>query len=366
MVEAPLEDIDPIDEELKGLTLQVLPSTSPLLIPSGLSVRESGIYVNGSLSVDRDTLMSHYLDLTTFNRPELVQIVHQLILQLIPECEIFKSELLAYLSVVSNNYRDNPFHNFSHACTVMHCCYILTTEIDGDVLTPMDQLGLLLSAVVHDVNHPGNTNSFEKLVKSPLAIQYDNTSILEKHHIAVSFSLMRHPHMDFTKHMDASVAVSLKQLIRTCVLSTDMMQHSNLMQITVDRKGGGFDGSNADDRSILCNLLVHAADLFNPVRPFTLARKWAQRISDEFNAQAAKEVELGFPLQSFMVTEDEKKLAANEIYFATTFVLPLWVNFSTIFPAFDKYRGDCSENIRMWEEVKVSSVSADEDAKHDV
>ena len=63
----------------------------------------------------------------------------------------------------------------------------------------------------------------------------------------------------------------------------------------------------------MCKLLVHAADLSNPVRPFALTQAWARRISDEFNQQVAKEQAQGMPVLNFMMTLDDKALCKNEI-----------------------------------------------------
>jgi len=63
----------------------------------------------------------------------------------------------------------------------------------------------------------------------------------------------------------------------------------------------------------MCKLLVHAADLSNPVRPFALTQAWARRISDEFNQQVAKEQAQGMPVLNFMMTPDDKSLCKNEI-----------------------------------------------------
>jgi hypothetical protein len=356
------------DAELEGITL-ILPaqgdsgdanSNAMMLYPTGVMVGQGGISIDGTPSICRDTLMSHSLDLTEFCPQQLVQIAHQLILMSVPESRNFETELLAYISVVSNNYRDNPFHNFGHACTVLHCCFIFIGDIDSSLLAPMDRLGLLLSAIVHDVNHPGHANSFEKLIQSPLAIRYNNNSILERHHIAVCFALMRPPQADFTRHLGSAATVSLKKLMRSCIESTDMMQHASIVQSVVDKRGVGFDSHRPGDRSLLCSLLLHAADLFNPIRPFALARKWAQRISEEFNAQSKKETDLGFPLQPFMVTKHETKLAENEIFFTSTFVVPLWDNLSSIFPGFVQYRNSCNHNMLLWEEAKAASLLAGE------
>lgn len=310
--------------------------------------------------VTEDTLRGHNLNLFGFEKPQLVQIAHQFMLISAPDCRAFERELLLYIHAISLNYRDNPFHNFVHAVTVLHCAIVLTQDIDGAALTPTDRLGLYLSALVHDVNHPGHSNNFEKLINSNIAIRYNYQSVLENHHIAVSFALMKDPRSDFMKMLEPSARTHLKQIMRSCILATDMMLHASLVQSIAEKRGIGFN-SSPEDRTLLCQILVHSADLFNPIRPFSIARVWAERISAEFNAQAEKETSLGFPLQSFLVTKNELKLAENELSFSSKFVVPLWESLSSIFPVFDQYHVQCVENIASWAAIRESCVERKDD-----
>jgi len=88
----------------------------------------------------------------------------------------------------------------------------------------------------------------------------------------------------------------------------------------------------------MCKLLVHAADLSNPVRPFALTQAWARRISDEFNQQVAKEQAQGMPVLNFMMTPDDKSLCKNEIgnvpepYFSPAYLL-YWLLVLTCSPS---------------------------------
>ena len=47
----------------------------------------------------------------------------------------------------------------------------------------------MIAATVHDVDHPGRTNSFLCNAGSELAILYNDTAVLESHHAALAFQL---------------------------------------------------------------------------------------------------------------------------------------------------------------------------------
>ncbi len=44
---------------------------------------------------------------------------------------------------------------------------------------------------VHDFDHRGFNNAFEVNSKSELAIRYNDASVLENHHVAATFAIMR-------------------------------------------------------------------------------------------------------------------------------------------------------------------------------
>ncbi len=56
-------------------------------------------------------------------------------------------------------------------------------------LDQLDEVAALLAATVHDVDHPGRTNSFLCNAGSDLAILYNDTAVLESHHAALAFQL---------------------------------------------------------------------------------------------------------------------------------------------------------------------------------
>lgn len=54
---------------------------------------------------------------------------------------------------------------------------------------PIDEVAALIAATVHDVDHPGRTNSFLCNAGSELAILYNDTAVLESHHAALAFQI---------------------------------------------------------------------------------------------------------------------------------------------------------------------------------
>ena len=59
------------------------------------------------------------------------------------------------------------------------------------LLKPFDALTLLISAIGHDVGHPGVNNAFLVSLNAPLAQLYNDRSVLESFHCAAYSQILR-------------------------------------------------------------------------------------------------------------------------------------------------------------------------------
>lgn len=57
------------------------------------------------------------------------------------------------------------------------------------ILDPLDEVTCLLAAAAHDVDHPGKSSAFLSNSDNPLAILYNDLTVLESHHSALMFKL---------------------------------------------------------------------------------------------------------------------------------------------------------------------------------
>lgn len=98
----------------------------------------------------------------------------------------FKTFLVKLASYYT--YRQNPYHNFTHACSVLHATNYILNELQTFSL--LEQFAILLSAVGHDIDHTGYSNSYELATNSDLAAKYHGKSILENHHKDILLDLL--------------------------------------------------------------------------------------------------------------------------------------------------------------------------------
>lgn len=94
-------------------------------------------------------------------------------------------------------YLDNPYHNWYHAVDCMQTVSTLLTSMDAaPFLNSIEKLALCLSALAHDLRHPGLNQLYQINARTPLALLYNDQSVLEHHHASSFFRLAALPAND--------------------------------------------------------------------------------------------------------------------------------------------------------------------------
>lgn len=136
------------------------------------------------------------------------------------------------------------------------------------LLRPMEALSLLITAIGHDVGHPGVNNMFLVKIKAPLARLYNDKSVLESYHTAVYCHILKRLWPAVVDNED------MKLVMASSILSTDMGIHNEYMeklaamQATLRKLGDTDAVADADIktfRHLACNLLIKCADISNVV-----------------------------------------------------------------------------------------------------
>merc|ERR1719161_223272 len=92
---------------------------------------------------------------------------------------------------VESQYMPNPYHNFSHGVDVLHASARMLKVCHSETfLTETEQFAVLISAICHDLGHPGLNNPFLVETCHELAIRYNDKSPLENMHCARLFDLV--------------------------------------------------------------------------------------------------------------------------------------------------------------------------------
>jgi 3'5'-cyclic nucleotide phosphodiesterase len=147
--------------------------------------------------------------------------------------EINKEKLRPFLTEVSNNYAKTPYHNFTHAFTLVHFAYWLIKNIEVDkFLLKDDILAVIVACVGHDLNHPGMNNVYICKTKDDLAILYNDVSVLENMHISLLYQIMNrnNEELNILDTLSKQRYEYVRQMIIQGILDTDMVKHFTIIE----------------------------------------------------------------------------------------------------------------------------------------
>jgi hypothetical protein len=113
---------------------------------------------------------------------------------------------------------------------VLHCINYLVNNISKpNSFTDVELLAIYISAIIHDVDHPGVSNNFLIAVNSPMSILYNDKSILENHHCSKAFGILQKPECNFLQPLDTAQYKLFRNLVVEMVLATDLSHHFSIL-----------------------------------------------------------------------------------------------------------------------------------------
>ncbi|XP_069887322.1 high affinity cAMP-specific and IBMX-insensitive 3',5'-cyclic phosphodiesterase 8B isoform X4 [Dipodomys merriami] len=286
-----------------------------------------------------------------------------------------ETTLRAWLQVIEANYHSsNAYHNSTHAADVLHAtAFFLGKERVKGSLDQLDEVAALIAATVHDVDHPGRTNSFLCNAGSELAVLYNDTAVLESHHTALAFQLtVKDTKCNIFKNIDRNHYRTLRQAIIDMVLATEMTKHFEHVNkfvnsinkpMAAEIEGSDCEcnptGKNFPENQILIKrMMIKCADVANPCRPLDLCIEWAGRISEEYFAQTDEEKRQGLPVVMPVFDRNTCSIPKSQISFIDYFITDMfdaWDAFAHL-PALMQHLADNYKHWKTLDDLKCKSL----------
>lgn len=170
-----------------------------------------------------------------------------------------RKELFDYVSSIAHEYRSVLYHNFEHASHVLFSSHMLIQLARGthqsenssqvnssssdSVPVPSNKLkidvsscsianlALVISALVHDVDHQGVGNKQLIDEKSNLSLRYNEKSVAENNSIDIALNLLKETRFNFLRECmfgssdtdnPSNDSILFESLLRDMILSTDI------------------------------------------------------------------------------------------------------------------------------------------------
>ena len=268
------------------------------------------------------------------------------------EINIPMPNLVRFLSKLSSGYGKHPFHSYLHACDTIHAvAFFLSQPRARLFVSAHDMYALLLAAAMHDYGHSALTNAFYVNTSDELAIKYNDSSILESHHLSTAFFIMLNESHNPLAGLTQDQYGQARQIIVQSVLGTDPKHHFDHMTRFKTRIGANaFESPERNDVRLFLTTSLYAADISAPAKPWKLAVQWAARQMIELFEQGDREAELGVAVSPF-ASRSETNISKCQTNFIGFMYFPFFEEYARFLGdrLSREITGHLEENARTWE-----------------
>mmetsp|Transcript_10544 Transcript_10544/g.20168 ORF Transcript_10544/g.20168 Transcript_10544/m.20168 type:complete len:624 (-) Transcript_10544:90-1961(-) len=215
-------------------------------------------------------------------------------------------QLKTFVQTVTTLYRDNPFHNFEHACNVTiavsqflsrmaaekGATLTLKDQTYGIVSDPLTQFAVVFAALMHDADHEGVPNAQLMKEKPEFAESYGNKSIAEQRSVEVAFETLMRPEfrdLRMTIYRNEDEMRRFRQLVVNAIIATDICD-KDLREFRNQRWSKAFSPIHESmcettmtslKATIGIELIMQASDILHTMQPWRSYKSWNERLFSE-------------------------------------------------------------------------------------
>ncbi|EGZ10706.1 hypothetical protein PHYSODRAFT_520491 [Phytophthora sojae] len=281
-------------------------------------------------------------------------------------CSVNKSTLANFLHFLDIGYHRNPYHNNCHAADVVSSVEYLISVMDNgylqDLLTYQEVFAAIVAAAIHDFRHPGKNNNFMIKSGSDLAIEFSDSSVLERMHLAEAFVLTKDPLFNIFVGLSPGQYSEVRKAIVEMVLSTDLTVHLQLVGSLKTALISQEDSEVEHSPMLLMKIVIKCADLGHSSKALKLHARWSDLIIEEFFLQGDDEHTLGMDISPFMNRNSENS-ARNQVGFFEFIILPFFeVVAEAVFrPEFKTILDQAHQNYKLWKKADNMQINSIKD-----
>lgn len=263
------------------------------------------------------------------------------------------TKFMTFIKDIQNGYhKDNFYHNSTHAADVVQSFYYMLNTCQAINICQLSDFDIgvcVLSAAIHDYDHPGVNNIFLINTCNSLAIMYNDNSVLENFHVASAFKVLGEEKNNFMEDVQKEDRKKFRMKCVGLVLATDFARHfADLGKFQLRFSNGGV--KDEEDRLLVMEMMMHASDIGNPSRPWRFCYEWANKVMNEFFAQGDKEREMGLKISN-LCDRNSVSIPKAQIGFIELFIEPTFNLLELVLPNVNENSKYAVENKEHWRET---------------
>ena len=289
-------------------------------------------------------------------------------------CSVERATARRFFLALEACYGNNAYHNAMHGADVAVGVHRFLSKFGLlERLSKLQLLGALIGALAHDFNHPGSNNGHEVRARTERARTHADSSVLERHHLHSTFTLLAHPTFDLFGTMPTPDRDACRKLMIDMVLATDLAKHfeflSTLRALAAEHGSAAAEAAAAAhshhttshhlhilshhghghvahrhegassasgewkspflsdalvDVPLLLSVAVKFADLGHCFKPLGLHKQWTERVTNEFWALGDRERSLGITVSPLCDRTTDTDVPKSQIGFFKFVCVPFY------------------------------------------
>ncbi|GFR94683.1 phosphodiesterase [Elysia marginata] len=257
-------------------------------------------------------------------------------------------DLVRFTLTVRKNYRNVPYHNWTHAFSVAHSMFVVIRTAKHR-LSPIESISLFVACLCHDLDHRGKTNQFMVQSASPLAAIY-STSTMEHHHFNQTVTILQNEGHNIFKYLSSDDYKQVLSDIKQSILATDLAvffkNKAELNNILQTEKG--FNWGISHHRNVLTAVTMTACDLCAMFKPWDVQHKLVYVIMEEFWQQGDEERKRGITPVEMMDRTKKDELPKLEVGFIQSICVPCYELMARVMPDTKPMLEGARANLERW------------------
>ena len=286
------------------------------------------------------------------------------------------------VSITDQYLTTTLYHNSMHGADITQsiCLYFINSNAEEVCQTNvLDLLSILISALGHDIGHPGLTNNFHINSSSEMALTYNDISCLENFHLSKLFRTIRKDETNIFEKLSTQDYKTIRKRMISEILATDMAnhgkimtniqskipealieQHKNLLNNNSNNENNlktikfelitGNEKTKFEEQQALLDFFIHSADLAHNTKLFHISIKWVELLSKEFWLQGDKEKSMNLPV-SFLCDRNNTDIPKSQLGFIGGFIIPTFNCLITMFPTLNYTIVNANKNLAEWQKL---------------
>uniref|UniRef100_A0A8C8MM96 Phosphodiesterase n=1 Tax=Oncorhynchus tshawytscha TaxID=74940 RepID=A0A8C8MM96_ONCTS len=266
--------------------------------------------------------------------------------------KINMNTLARFCLMVKRGYRDPPYHNWMHAFSVSHFCYLLCKNLElSNYLEDIEMFALFVSCMCHDLDHRGTNNSFQVASKSVLAGLYSSEgSVLERHHFAQAIAILNTQGCNIFEKFSRKDYQRMLDLMRDIILATDLAHHLRILKDLQKMADVGYNTKEPQHHNLLLCLIMTSCDLSDQTKDWKTTWKIAGLIYKEFFSQGDLEKAMG-NRPSEMMDREKAYIPELQTGFMEHIAMPIYKLLQDLFPRSAELYDTVASNREQWGRV---------------